>query len=221
MKLLMGIPSPRDNIAGVSHYSYGLPIDVLTVKYFKEYVAYQIIRDYFLSHDYTHLLIKGDDVIVTKKHYEQLIKDVEELNPPVISGIMNVDEDQEKDCYNITEILPMKIGTKPVREGLQPRRMWHWIKDISNYNNIFEVGFVGLNMTLIARELVEKIDFFTEGRYKGRSDKDGCCIDLTFCWECKEKNIPVLVDKRVLFQHKRYAGEIMVGKKLPIVTLTK
>ena len=77
IKILMGIPTPRDNVDGVSNNTYGLPIDVLTVKYFKEYVAYQIIRDYFLAHkEYTHLLIKGDDVIVTKKHYEQLLMDV-------------------------------------------------------------------------------------------------------------------------------------------------
>ena len=49
--------------------------------------------------------------------------------------------------------------------------VWNWIKDLSKFNNIFSVGFVGLNMTLIRRDIIKEIDFFTDGRYKGNGDK--------------------------------------------------
>ena len=227
MKLLLFRASPRDNIPDVIAENHKLTkyCDLLEVKFAFEFDAYKYARDYFLSNDYDYLILATDDIIVKPEHMKQLKWDLENLRMkdgkeyPVLSGMMNVDQQEYNDQWgniNICQVL-----------GLKDRklRQYDWYKrNTLPLEDIFEVKFAGFGLTAIKREIVELFPFHSDGVFRGTGESFGASLDFVFCWYCHEyewmdkeginhKSIPIFIDQRIDMQHLRISGEIQSGTR--------
>jgi hypothetical protein len=242
-KILLFRGSPRSNIPEVEQWNKKLPCDNLVIRYVPEIKAYHWARDYFLDNDYDYLAIATDDIVVKPEHIEQLQKDIDEIDLPVISGYMNVDEKDYPDGYhNIAYDL-----------ALQDRKLryWNWLmpKDLPK-SNIFRVKFAGFGLTAIRRDIMEQYTFAGDGYIRdprvaefeqklmdmengglketpeyddaaGQLDNilregihmKGASLDLVFAWDCHWGNIPIYCDKRIKMQHLRAHGTHRIGER--------
>jgi hypothetical protein len=74
------------------------------------------------------------------------------------------------------------------------------------YDNPFmEVTFTGMPLTLIKRDVVEKVSFkpymYVYDKTLDTFMKRGTMFDLQFCLECRSLGIPIILDKRVFTVH--------------------
>lgn len=189
MKPLIFIPSPRF-IPEVVSAIHKLPDDKYWVKYYPQTEAYTIARDFFLDHNYTHLCIIPDDLIVTLEDYST-VKNDSLYDFQVVSGACNVDTGDYKDCLNVT--LNELINPKST-----PEEHYHkWLKrdELERRDSRFDfakVKYSGFPLMFIRRDVVEQIPF---------RDYKGCCLDATFCADCEMLEIPIYVDLRVIMKH--------------------
>ncbi len=202
-KLLLGRGCPRSNIPRVEYQNEFLPCDKLLVRFMHEYPAYKFMRKWFLEHlEYSHLVLATDDIIVMPEHIEQLIRDIELLDYPVISGVMNVEQDDKFDL-NIAWELPLKE---------RRLRQYKWIKrDELPAKNCFKVAFSGFPLMAIRRDIVSRSSFNADRVFEGKPPDRGASLDLVFCYWCQEHDIPVYVDKRIMMYHKRNGGSMQIG----------
>ena len=200
MKLLIGVPSPRD-IPQFLEATAKLPYDKFWAKYYTEYPAFQHIRNFFLEHtEYTHLAILCDDLIVTPEQAQSLCNLAEEY--ACIGGVCNVGRESIWDnCYN--------ISLTHVTDPFRPNRRYEFItipeaQEIAKTTPIVQTRFQGFPFTIIKREVIEKIDFKTDGFYNeniGMKPQTGCCTDTVFCLETWHAGIPMHADLRVVMYH--------------------
>tara|TARA_Y100001951_G_scaffold101419_1_gene106274 strand:+ start:77 stop:670 length:594 start_codon:yes stop_codon:yes gene_type:complete len=171
-----------------------IPCDKYFVNYYTANQAYKFGRDFFLNNEeYTHLIILTVDMIATKEGFEALMK--HDPNYDIISGVMNVDMDKNKDKLAITKEIPSE----------EPKgREYNWIPR-QNYSELTKVNFIGFSFTRMTRKAVEMIPF--------RPDSNGSAHDVTFAHDCKKNNIQIYADTGIFFKHLRYKGELLVGKK--------
>jgi len=163
------------------------------------------MKDEFLKRpEYTHLVLATDDIIVKPQHILQLQKDLEEYDFPVLSGMMNVDEEDEAHV-NLTDVLPIK--------GRQNREYKWYRREFLPKHNIFQVAFSGFPLMAIRRDIIEPYIFAADKVFVGFPPHRGASLDLVFCWYCKENDIPIMVDKRINMKHLRQSGTMRVGKK--------
>lgn len=206
VKLLLGRGTPRDYIPSVIENNAKLPCDRLLVKFYPEYFAYKIMRNYFLRHEeYTHLVLATDDIVVKANHICQLAKDLEESYYPVLSGLMNVDLDDHV-FVNLSMSLPMK--NRRLRKYSWLSRDEVFVKD-----NIFQVAFSGFPLMAICRDVVKLLSFDADKVFEGLPPHRGASLDFVFCWYCQERDIPIMVDKRIDLLHLRTAGGLEVNKQ--------
>lgn len=204
--LLLGRGTPRDYIPDVIKYNAMLHVDRIIPKFYPEYFAYKIMRNYFLQNkQYTHLVLATDDIVVKPNHLSLLQKDLERCDYPVLSGLMNVDLDDEV-FVNLSMSLPMK--NRKLRQYSMMTR-----DDVFLREDIFQVAFSGFPLMAIRRDVVEKIPFDADKVFEGLPPHRGASLDFVFCWRCQDMNIPVHVDKRIDMLHLRTAGGLDVGKK--------
>ena len=211
MKLLLGIPSPR-NIPPVTKHWPDLPCDRLIIKYHKEWDAYQALRNFFLEHiEYTHLGIASDDLVVKPDDVELLIGDIQRLDYPVMSGVCNVNEGNP----DVLTIIAME--NSPTIE----RRKFYWL--IRKYvDGIIRVGHAGFPLTIIRRDIVEKIDFESHSQLLGGDPNEWGNIDITFCTRCRENDIPMYADTDIYMSHLRsHPGIDVPGVKEPHLIFMK
>lgn len=211
MKLLLFRGSPRSNIEEVESYNREneKECDVLYVRYAFEFVAYQFARNYFLDHkEYDYLLIATDDIVVKPEHIRQIKKDLEIHKFPVISGMMNVDQQEYQDQWgNLNICYELAMQNRKLR-------YYSWIKrNELPIEDIFEVKFAGFGLTAIRRDMVELLPFHTDSVFKGTGIESGASLDLVFCWYCYEKGIPVYVDQRIDMKHLRISGTHQAGER--------
>jgi len=205
VKLLLGRGSPRSNIENVEIWNEKLPCDKIIPRFTSEHKAYKQIRDYFLSHEeYTHLVLATDDIVVHPKHIDILEEDLENYDYPVLSGMMNVEQTDTEDL-NISWTLPIKD---------RKHRQYKWItrKELKSQEDIFEVAFSGFGLTAIRRDVVDKIMFDADRVFEGLPPDRGASLDTVFCWYCKERDIPIHVDKRIIMKHLRKSGRHRLHK---------
>ena len=212
VNLLLFRGSPRSNIENVEMWNEKLPCDKLIVRFVSEYKAYTRARQEFLDHpEYTHFVIATDDIVVLPKHIEKLQKDLEAHDFPVLSGYMNVNQNDTQDM-NIC----WKIGMK-----LRTLRRYEWIKarDIPN-EEFISVEFAGFGLTAIRRDIVQAYPIFAADKvFHGEPPHRGASLDFVFCWHCKENEIGVIVDTGIKMKHLRTSGTHRVGKKGPKIEL--
>lgn len=197
------MPSPRD-IDEVLNAWRNLPEDQLHVKYFKEYDAYQQIRKFFLGHpEYTHLVLCPDDLVIMESDLQILKDDLTQFDFPVVSGMSNVNLDKP-DMMNIM------IGSIPSKTQ-KSREPFSWNKFSDFESVITPVLFSGFPCMVIRRDVVEKIDFDSEGKIEGNDPNSVGNLDIIFCHNCNDEKIPIHVDKRARMLHLRNVVALRVG----------
>ena len=211
MKLLLFRGSPRSNIDEVESYNREneKECDILYVRYAFEYDAYKFAREYFLSHkEYDYFLIATDDIVVKPEHIRQIKADLKIHKFPVISGMMNVDQQEYMDDWGNLNIC-YELGLKDRR-----LREYQWIKRNGlPKEDIFEVKFAGFGLTAIRRDIVEMFEFNSDGIFRGTGVSFGASLDFVFCWNCYEKGVPVYVDQRIDMKHLRISGKSQAGER--------
>lgn len=205
IKILLGRGSPRSNIEAVEHWNQFLRCDKIIPKFTTEHKAYAQMRKYFLDHtEYTHLVLATDDIVVTPPHIEYLISDLTEQDYPVLSGIMNVDQ-KDQTYVNIAMELPIKDRN---------HRRYDWVtrKQLVDMPDIFKVAFSGFPLMAIRRDVVNKIMFDADRVFEGKPPHHGASLDTVFCWYCKERDIPIMVDQSISMTHLRRKGRMRTSK---------
>lgn len=207
VKLLLCRGSPRSDIINVETWNDKLSCDNYIVRYLPEHRAYKEMRRYFLEHkEYTHMVLATDDIVVLPEHVKKLQRALEEYDCPVLSGMMNVDQNDTK-----TVNISYRIATKERRF-----RTYYWIhrKDLPK-DDIIQVEFSGFPLMAIKREIVERFEFDADRIFEGKKSENGASLDLVFCWKCKENNIPIYVDTRIDMKHLRKSGRMHIHAKQP------
>lgn len=178
-------PSPRD-IPDVKRAMWTIPYDKLWAKYYLELSAYRLLQGYFLDHkQYNYMVIVPDDLIINKEGVDLLVKDLEEYEYPVLSGVCNWSW-QRKDRYTCG---PTINGgpTTHTEETLQ--------EEVRKQGSpIIKVGMEGFSCMFIHRRVLER---FPEA-IKGMPFSS---LDWGFCHSCYHNKIPVRVDTRAKFVH--------------------
>src|SRR5262245_61481885 len=211
LRPLLAIPSPRDIIEVRKHIDR-LPIDTLWVKYYNQEQAYEIIRNYFLTqthNEYTHLIICPDDLIVKPSDLKRLLSTVSKYDYPVCSGTCTISSKEED-----MALLDMTLETPTMEIST---RKYNWMSEDSpevKRGEPFEVGFNGLALCCIRRDVVERLPF---------QNIHNCCNDLRFAIDCHSIGIKLMVDPKIRMLHLKKSDteyeEFMVGKKAPHVYL--
>lgn len=230
---LIAIPSPRDIPATTEQISQIKGVAKLWVKYWPEDLAYDIIKQFYLNHtDAEYLVITPDDLMVSEHAYNELVKTIEKYgkeNMPVFSGVCNV--------HNIPGyITQMAIC---VDRHIAPERrlrnyQWADFRDkrfrasVQGKDRI-QVKFAGFPFMFIRRDIVEKIGLEADLNYNPMHRvREGYSIDVVFCHNCLNNNIPIYVNPWLQMLHLRgstnaeYPGiePIKVYKERPKVLLT-
>lgn len=204
MRLLLAMPSPRD-LDDVIDAWKKLDDDQLHVKYFKEWSAYQQIRNFFLAHpEYTHLAICPDDLVIKPNDLDILKKDLEKFDYPVISGMCNVNMDKP-------DLMNIMIGGIP-NKFAKDRTPFSWEKFKNFKKDLTKVLFSGFPLMIIRRDVVERFDFDSESKLEGFDPNMIGNIDVIFCHNCLENNIPIWVDRRCRMIHLRNLTDLKVGR---------
>lgn len=182
-----------------------IPIDKLYIKYHTEKQAFQRLHLFIDFHwkEYTHLVLFENDIIVRPDDFRQLICDIEEYPfLDIISGVMNVDMDENKDYLACTTDLP----------NLQYPRVMHWIPKENMSIGIHRIRHAGFSLVAIKTKML-----FHNWILKGfdKNTEGDIDADLYFSHECAKANIPMYVDSRICLTHLRYKGKMMVGIKEP------
>lgn len=171
---------------------------------FKELEAYKTGRNFFLSHpEYTHLAILPDDLLVEVEDVQQLIKDIEKFNYPVISGICNFNASTKK-FFNMMSCLEFrKYGHTEIMKRTG-KYDWRAIMVRDEYddllkkgNTLIRVSHTAFPFQIIRRDVVEKIEF-------GHNPMG---VDVVFSQDCLNNNIPIYVDLRVETFHLKGAED--------------
>lgn len=204
MKPLVFIPSPRD-IPEFLEAVDKINLDKYWVKYHRpEILAYQELRRFFLEHtEYTHLIILPDDLIVSADDVDRLIDHVKK-NPElqIVSGFCNIDITDLKDYANICIEL---VSDKRPRDYFWKTfaELEKYCQENKNENGLIKVKFSGFPLMIIARQVIEDIAFRNDSE-SGVSD-DGCCIDVTFCYDAHLKCYDIYVDPTLRLYHMKIA----------------
>lgn len=208
INLLIGIPSPR-NIPEVTCHWLDIPHDKLIVKYYKEWSAYQVIRNYFLDHEeYTHLGLAPDDMVLKPIDIKILLDNLQEHDYQVFSGTAGINEDRP----DLITCTPYESApTIENRTGIK----WMERKDV---RGIIEVGHSGFPFQIIRRDVVEMFDFDSQSKIEGRDPNDVGNLDMVFCTRMRENKIKIYANTNVFMYHMRTAKGIqIVGVKRPRV----
>lgn len=215
-------PSPRD-IEEVTKCHQNLPYDRLYAKYFVEREAYYHLRSFFLQNEeYTHLVLIPDDLVFTMEDVEQLKADLAAFDYPVLSGICNVDMDENKDKWSITENLPHPVRPlKRIDAKENKVRRWYgwrwysWFTDKTlqeekerQKSDIIRVQHSGFALQVIRRDIVDQIDFMTDAVENGIAESETSSVDIMFSNSCGKEGIPIYADTRVQTLHLRRSGPV-------------
>lgn len=198
---LLCCPSPRD-ITEVYDALKETGYDRLYAKYYPELKAYQLLREYFLDHEeYTHLVICPDDLVIEKKHIDALIEDLQKSDYPVLSGVCNVDQGDNKDLLNITYNLPHPKRTVP-KKNVIGWRHYHWVHKNTVFNtSLIDVLFSGFACMFLRRDVVSKYKFADDALQNGTPSLMTGAIDVMFANVCAITGIRQTVDQTVRMDH--------------------
>lgn len=207
IKVLHAYLQPKD-IPEVTDHLDEIPCDKLLIQYYPYPHPHRILREFMIEHkEYTHLAIHTNDLVVTISDYDKMMMNL--FNHPfleVIAGVCNVDQEGEKDVWNVCFNLPtLDIKT----------RVYHWVKK-GGFNGIQRVRFAGFPYMWVKREILENIDSNSQRPIFDGTDlfgKDGYSADLWFSHGLYHSNIPIYCDSNIEMKHLRYFGEMQVGRK--------
>lgn len=198
MKLLIGIPSPRD-IPQFLEATTKLNYDKFWARYFHEYEAFRLIHDFFLEHkEYSHLAILCDDLIVTQRDADTLFQEAIANDYPVLGGLCPVNRDE---CFDGMVNISLTHTTNPDRK--QRRYEFMTIKQWEEYPRpkpTVQTKWQGFPFSIIQRDIIERFEFKTDGFYNNKPGR-GCCTDNVFNWELAKAGIPMYSNLNVYMHH--------------------
>lgn len=155
MRVLIGIPSPRDIPEFIDAMAW-INDDKVWIKYYDEYTAYKYIRMFFLKHEeYTHLCIIPDDLIVKREQFNKLKEGIQDHF--IFSGVCNTD-------YHRQDVLACRQNGKNL--------------SATDQNGIQKVEFEGFSCCFIRRDVVEKIVLDGEGGFDNILAKECRELDI-------------------------------------------
>ena len=176
-------------------------LDKLKIRYFHHGDALRIARDYFLNHDYTHLLIYAEDIVTTPDNVKLLIKDAEKYDFPVISGWCNFDFKKNWLAFNFIDM--RKVSVFYAEQYRFPQVDYVLTRSLDN--PFVEVFYQGMALTLIRRDVVEKVSFKPyKVSYKQLGTRwfsAGSMYDLQFAIELANMGVKNVVDLRCFAVH--------------------
>lgn len=204
---------------------YKIPCDKWDIAYFKYPYGQRLAEGLLKKNpEYTHLVLVANDMIPTKECFEQLVKDLEEYDYPVLSGVVNVDMNKLKNHYNVCFNLPSLEYAK---------RHYRWmpesvIKTCLDYGApIQKVKFSGFPMMFIRRDVLEKTRInYLDPKLTTIEDavwdrRGGFANDLCFANNCHVNNIPIHADLRCKMKHFGLKGKQKVGINKPKLTFIR
>lgn len=200
---LLCSPSPRD-IREVEEALKGIGYDILYAKYYPIEEAAKRLKQYFLEHEeYTHFIWCPDDLMVTQAHLDKLEKTLQEKNYPILSGVCNVDTDENKLFLSITKNLPHPTRINEFGYGW---RYYHWYH-VSEVKGIMKVNHSGNACGIFRRDIMEKLPFQDDSKFNADNGRFGS-VDVMISNMCAHKKIPIMVDTDVKMLHMRHSGQI-------------
>jgi len=177
-------------------------LDKLIIKNYPHDIAHKKARDFFLKHkEYSHLLVYAEDVIATPDMIELLIEDAKKHDFPVVSGYCNYVLDKKDFNFSDRDLRRIVVRSASVYK-------FYTVDDLLSGKLTFPFHrcfFVGLPLTLIRRDVLEKVKFdayrYIEDYTLGYKTRRGIMFDLKFAIDCRNNNIPIVVDLRALTFH--------------------
>lgn len=214
VNLLLCAPSPRD-IKEVYNELKKCPYDRLYAKYFPELQAYNLMRQFFISHqEYTHMVICPDDLIIKKSNVEKLVALLKEKDYDILAGVCNVDLGENKDLLNITKNLPHPTRSVPER-GVVGWRHYDWVRRDDRFEeNIITVPFSGFACQAISRRVLEKHKFQDDSNFNAQKGMMTGAIDVMFSNQMAFAKIKQHVDLTNRMKHLKLATrfqDIQIG----------
>ncbi len=207
MKPLIVIPSPRD-LDRVKLAIDLLPSDKLWIKYYTEIGAYTLMQKEFLKSDYTHIILIPDDLVVTPDTYDMFIRDLEEFPDDIVSGYCNVDTRALQGYANVS-IYPVqrerqgRTYTWLTLAGIHEESRMYRLQTPDKHRTLpeymIDVTFAGFPLFGIPRKILEKINFVNDSPTGYTTD--GCCVDVTFCYDVRAAGYRILCDTRLRTAH--------------------
>jgi len=185
-----------------------IPCDKLIMEYYPYPHPHNLARDFFLAHsEYTHLIIQPQDLLVYVEDYIHLLTDIKRFDPPVISGVCNVDRKGTDYFYywNICKKCPDRNYLK---------RRYDYFPKCKQSLGIVEVGFSGFPFTWIRRDIIERHTINGDWIFEGSIHRNnGIAPDCLFCNNCKDIGVKIMADTDVRMLH--YANHLpnLVGKE--------
>ena len=181
-------------------------VDKLIIKNYSHHEAHQIALEFFEEHpEYTHFLISTDDVLYTPCHVKLLFKDYLDHKLPVISAYSNWNFRSRWVNATLKDLRYLERRKAFVRASDYDFLSLDNVITHSLDNPLLQVHFVGLPLTLIERWVLKKCPFkpfkWVYDKVLGYYTKRGIMFDLEFSNCCKNNNIPVHVDLRLLLMH--------------------
>lgn len=206
VNILLARGSPRD-LPDVQKEMPLIPADKIIARWVREWDAYWNMLKFFEERpEYTHIAVAADDIVVKKENMERLQELIQEYDFPVISGVMNVEEN-DLDVLAITppDNVPHMIWSK---------RQFDFIKKSNTKGNIVRVGFDGFCLTVFRRDVIEKIRFDSDGPDNGWPMEKTGSLDVVTCWKCWQLGIPVYADTSNFMMHQRRRQEPIKDKSI-------
>ena len=234
------IRSPRDIQFILDAWAKVDFIDRVWFKYFNGLEVIEEINKFVREHpEYTHFLLIADDAEPTVEGCKQLIKDMEEYDFPVISGVTNsCNMYDTKDrictwCKNKEEhphlnITPIQASYQEDKDGNLIKKSVQWHHSYMNnewrktHQGIYKIWMQGLGLAAVRRDILLKvplreIHLIDNGRIiRNGSDDFGFAID------CTKRGVPQYADTRVFMRHYGlYHNQLLVGKKPKQIIIEK
>ena len=211
------MPSPRD-IPEVIETRKTLPVDQLWAKYYPEPEAYERAQHEFLNNpllkNYTHFTIAPDDLVIEPRHYEKLVGDLLKYDYPVLCGVCNPYMSPE--YRNYVAVCEFNI---PRPRWMDGRRLdWATVWNPEKEKEIRKVLFAGFPFMFIRRDIMERVKFRPDYSFND-GVKAGASMDITFCWDCFQNDIPIYADFGCHMLHRHQGGFVKVGKKNSVLYL--
>lgn len=214
MKLLIGIPSPRDLLEFEQAIAL-IPHDKIWEKY-KTYAQgpYQHMRAFFLDHkEYTHFAICPDDLIVTPEEVDRLWQQMVTKDLPVLMGICNV---ERQDHGNPNGELAMTHNMPDGNRSFRTYEFYRKSELAGLPDPIVQVPWCGTPFAIFRRDVAEKLTLSGDMRWNpGTSCSYSFDVDIAH--DLHNLGIPLLVDTSCYFYHLRTRDHMMLGIKEPAV----
>lgn len=207
---LIAIPAPK-RVPDVMEALQKIPeYTKMWIRNYPESQAYLLMQQYFLENpSYTHLCICPYDLIPERKGFDYLVQDITEGDGwdkyPVISGYCNLQQEGWEAAYS-NIVIDKLIDIDANKRNYQ----FAALSALEKMNGkIIKVEFSGFPLMFIRRDILEKkhIMLMTDGQWNGQPASCGACVDVVFCWDCHNKNIPIYVDTRCRFLHLKWNSE--------------